>query len=81
MEKNDANPIPIKEQIRISVRKLVEFLLREGDIDNRFQGMVESAMQDGSRIHRTIQKRMGAEYQAEVPLNYVLDAGEYEILL
>lgn len=81
MEKTDVSPIPTKEQIRISVRKLVEFLLRDGDIDNRFQGMVEGAMQEGSRIHRAIQKRMGAEYQAEVPLNYVLDAGEYDIFL
>lgn len=55
--------------IKISVRNLVEFILREGDIDNRTTGRMErDAMQQGSRIHRKIQKRMGSGYQAEVPL-------------
>lgn len=55
--------------IRISVRNLVEFILRSGDIDNRIGGIPEKeAMQMGSRIHRKIQKRMGLDYHAEVPL-------------
>lgn len=55
--------------IKISVRNLVEFILREGDIDNRTTGSMErDAMQQGSRIHRKIQKRMGSDYRAEVPL-------------
>ncbi len=57
-------------EVRISVRNLVEFVLRSGDIDNRHQGSPENAMQEGSRIHRMIQRRMGAEYQAEVFLRY-----------
>lgn len=53
--------------IRISVRNLVEFILREGDIDNRISGgMDRDAMQQGSRIHRKIQKQMGSAYRAEV---------------
>ena len=55
-------------EVRISVRNLVEFILRSGDIDDRRQGSPENAMQEGSRIHRMIQRRMGAEYQAEVAL-------------
>ncbi len=56
--------------IRISVRNLVEFLLREGDIDNRRGGMAEKeAMLEGGRIHRKIQGEMGGDYQAEVPLS------------
>lgn len=55
--------------IRISVRNLVEFILREGDIDNRTGGGPDPEnMQMGSRIHRKIQRQMGSEYQAEVPL-------------
>lgn len=55
--------------IRISVRNLVEFILREGDIDNRTGGGQDPEnMQMGSRIHRKIQRQMGADYQAEVPL-------------
>lgn len=55
--------------IRISVRNLVEFILREGDIDNRIAGVAEKdAMQLGSKIHRKIQRQMGSNYRAEVPL-------------
>ncbi len=68
-------------EVRISVRSLVEFILRSGDIDNRRTASPENAMQEGSRIHRMIQRRMGPEYQAEVGLKYVYDAGEYEIIV
>lgn len=55
--------------VRISVRNLVEFILREGDIDNRNGGGPDKeAMQLGAKIHRKIQRRMGSEYKAEVPL-------------
>ena len=58
-----------KELIKISVRNLVEFILREGDIDNRISGGIEKdAMLQGSRIHRKIQRRMGSNYRAEVSL-------------
>lgn len=57
------------EIIKISVRNLVEFILREGDIDQR-RGQVseKDAMEAGSRIHRKIQKSMGSFYRSEVPL-------------
>ncbi len=55
--------------IRISVRNLVEFILQSGDLDNtRTRNEVE-AMQAGSRLHRKLQKQMGANYTAEVPLS------------
>lgn len=58
-----------EQVIRLSVRSLVEFILREGDIDNRTTGSMEKdAMQQGSRIHRKIQRRMGSEYRPEVSL-------------
>ena len=69
------------EQIRISVRQLVEFILRSGDIDNRHHTSPESAMQEGSRIHRMIQKRMGADYQAEVTLKYTHPTPNYTLVL
>ncbi len=56
--------------IRISVRSLVEFILRSGDIDNRTAGTDKDAMMLGSRIHRKIQRQMGADYHAEVSLKY-----------
>ncbi len=68
-------------EVRISVRSLVEFILRSGDIDNRRAASPENAMQEGGRIHRMIQRRMGPSYQAEVSLSYIYDAGEYEIIV
>lgn len=60
----------LMKEIKISVRNLVEFVLREGDIDNR-RGQVsdKNAMEAGSRIHRKIQKNMGSFYRSEVPLH------------
>ncbi len=54
---------------RIPIRGLVEFLLRGGDLDNRYSGRREAdAMQAGSRLHRKLQGRMGAGYRPEVAL-------------
>ena len=45
----------MEQTVKISVRNLVEFILREGDIDNRMAGSMErDAMQQGSRIHRVL---------------------------
>lgn len=64
--------------IRLSVRNLVEFILREGNIDNRSTGsMDKDAMQHGSRIHRKIQGRMGADYRAEVSLKEKFQCGGF----
>ncbi len=67
-----------KPQINISVRHLVEFLLREGDIDDS-KGSVDpfEAMQAGSRIHRKIQNSMGPFYRAEVPLKFQIEYEDY----
>ena len=49
--------------IKISVRNLVEFILRSGDIDNRIGMSARAdAMQEGSKMHRKIQRRMNASY-------------------
>ncbi len=68
-------------EIRVSVRGFVEFILRHGDIDNRRQGAPDNAMQEGSRIHRMIQRRMGAEYQAEVSLKYTHLTEKYILIV
>ena len=55
--------------IRISVRNLVEFILRSGDIDERRgQGGGVEAMLEGARIHRAIQGAAGSDYSAEVSM-------------
>ena len=68
-------------EIRVSVRRLVEFILRSGDIDNRHQAGSENAMQEGSRIHRMLQKRMGSDYMAEVSLKTVYALEEYDLVI
>lgn len=69
-----------KTQLHISVRNLVEFIFREGDIDNRSsRAMSADAMMEGTRIHRKIQSSMGKEYQAEVPLSLVVEGDLYEL--
>lgn len=70
-----------KKKIKISVRRLIEFILQSGDIDRRHSAASRDAMQEGSRIHRKIQKRMGADYQAEVPLRHVVDEERYELII
>ena len=55
--------------VRVSVRNLVEFILRGGDIDNRTSGsMDKEAMLMGGRLHRKIQRSMGSDYHAEISL-------------
>lgn len=73
----------IKPVIRVSVRNLVEFILRGGDIDNRKKGKnadVET-MQEGARIHRMIQKRMATDYHPEVGLKYIQRFDDFDILI
>lgn len=50
--------------LRMSVRSLVEFVYQSGDIDHRFLS-VERA-QEGSRIHRLLQRTSPDPYEAEV---------------
>ena len=62
------------KNIRISVRNLVEFILCSGDLDNTRARSDADAMQAGSKIHRKLQKQMGANYTAEVPLSITVPA-------
>lgn len=68
-------------ELRISVRNLVEFIMRSGDLDNRRSGADKEAMQQGSRLHRKIQGRMGANYEAEVSLKYCVEREQFRIFL
>ncbi len=57
-------------KIKISVRNLVEFILRSGDIISSESGLADpDAMQEGTRIHKKLQRSMGSSYQAEVSLS------------
>ncbi len=70
------------KEIRVSVRNLVEFVLRSGDIDNRrTAGDQKEAMLAGSRLHRKLQKRMGSGYRAEVSLKHRVEEDGFTILV
>ena len=60
------------EQVKISVRSLVEFILRSGDIDNMSgsEPVSVDAMLEGGRIHRKLQKEGGPDYEAEAALSH-----------
>lgn len=56
----------------VSVRDIVEFIMRSGDLDPGAGSLAElDAMQEGQKLHRKIQKEGGAGYKAEVPLRHV----------
>lgn len=68
--------------IKISVRNLVEFIMKSGDIDNRRGTLSDKdAMQAGSRLHRKLQRQMGAGYHAEVKLSQKFSFDSYHILV
>lgn len=57
--------------IKISVRNLVEFIMRSGDLSVSSTGLKDpDAMQEGARIHKKLQRRMGSGYRAEVTLSH-----------
>mgnify|MGYP000881324754 FL=1 len=65
--------------IRISVRNLVEFVLRSGDIDNSFMSMNRAV--EGTLAHQKVQASYGHEYKAEVYLKHDIEYGKYTILI
>ena len=71
-----------KKTIRVSVRTLVEFLLRSGDLRGSRGGFADKeAMQKGSRIHRKIQKSMGIGYRSEVSLKFEKEYEDFILVL
>ncbi|HOM02006.1 MAG TPA: ATP-dependent DNA helicase [Acetivibrio sp.] len=64
-----------KKEVKISVRNLVEFVLRYGDIDSSFTGSSRAA--EGTRIHKKIQKAQGKEYSAEVFLKSTVEFDDF----
>ena len=58
--------------IKISIRNLIEFVLRSGSIDNRFVGSgraIERAI-EGTKLHQKLQKAGGEGYTPEVLIKY-----------
>ena len=65
--------------IKISIRNLVEFIMRHGSIDNRYTSSIKAI--EGIRGHQRLQKSYGDNYTAEVPLKYTLTYEDLEIMV
>lgn len=67
----------MRSKIKISVRNLVEFVMRSGDIDNTFRSM-NSAI-EGTKAHQKVQQSYGDEYSSEVTLKHQIDYEQFTI--
>lgn len=63
--------------IKVSVRQLVEFVMRGGDLDSRLMGSDRAL--EGTRGHQAVQKGYGPQDQAEVTLTYSTTLRDCEI--
>ena len=71
-----------RDVITVSVREIVEFILRSGDIDNSGAGPAGiDVMLQGGRVHRMIQQSRGTGYTAEVPLKICIPGEKYDIVI
>lgn len=69
----------MEKVIRLSVRRLIEFVLRSGDIDSRF--LSNRRAMEGIRLHQKLQSQYPASFQKEVLLRGQMDKGDFSIIL
>ncbi|WP_106388531.1 helicase C-terminal domain-containing protein [Jeotgalibacillus soli] len=67
------------EVIKISARRLAEYVYRAGSIDARIGS--QTAMTEGVRIHQEIQRKYEVQNQKEVPLSREMEVDGYVFLL
>lgn len=69
----------MKREINISVRNLVEYVMRSGDIDNQFRSM--SRALEGTYAHQRVQKTYDKNDLSEVVLKYKLEYMKFKFKL
>ncbi|WP_125151966.1 helicase C-terminal domain-containing protein [Clostridium rectalis] len=69
----------MSKEIKISVRNLVEFIMRSGDLDSSFTG--NSRALEGTMIHQKIQRSKGEEYSKEVFLRRTIEYKDIIIIV
>ncbi|MBN1223905.1 MAG: DEAD/DEAH box helicase family protein, partial [Candidatus Aminicenantes bacterium] len=67
--------------ISVSVRNLVERVLRCGDLSLIFQGSSRAASLAGIRAHQKIQRSRPSCYESEVPVSYIYEAETVSLFL
>jgi len=69
----------MNKEIKISVRNLVEFVLRSGDLDSTFMGA--SRALEGTKGHQKVQNSYDDNYQSEVVLKHSFEKDGFSIKL
>ena len=69
----------MKKILRISVRDLVEYGCRSGDLESEFFGINRAV--DAIRVHQRIQRSRPANYQAEVPVSFRIEEDDFSVLI
>lgn len=67
----------MKKKKRISIRNLVEFIMKYGSIDNTISSNIKPI--EGTRAHQMIQKSYDENYSAEVSLKYEFEHNNIKI--
>jgi DNA excision repair protein ERCC-2 len=70
-----------KKEISISVRELVGYVLRSGDLSFIFRGSARTTSLAGIRAHQKIQKSRPPDYEKEVPVSYLYQTESFDLLL
>ena len=65
----------MKTNLQISVRALVEYVLRTGDLEPAFSGSGNPV--DAIRAHQKIQRSRGVEYTPEVTITHRVEAEKF----
>lgn len=68
-----------KLEIKISVRNLVEFILRSGSIDISFRTSQRAV--EGTKAHQKVQSKQDDNYKAEVHLKYIEDYKDFTFII
>ncbi|MCK4261144.1 MAG: ATP-dependent DNA helicase [Halanaerobiales bacterium] len=66
-----------KKIIKISVRKLIEFVLRSGDLVSSFVG--SSRALEGTKAHQAVQKAAQEGYNPEVMITYIVEDNDINL--
>ena len=72
-----APPPDTKRKLQVSVRKLVEFLMRSGDLSFEFTGANRSL--EAIRVHQKIQSSRPENYQAEVTVSRQVENEAFDL--
>lgn len=72
----------MKEEVKVSVRNLIEFILRSGNLDNRFTG--SSRAIEGTRAHQRLNREWSQKltgYTPEVILSYTHEGADFNLVI